>query len=55
MKTDIPTTYSVYYGNLQTPQYRREFVRWLRDNNPVALRKVLADHKLKLEDFGFVV
>jgi len=53
--TDLAKTYSEFYGKILTNGYRREFLRFLRDRYPQALARVLAEHKITLEQFHVIV
>ena len=55
MKFDIPKTYSDFYGKIRGDQYRREYLRFLRDKNPASLARVMKDHNVTLEQFHVVV
>ena len=55
MKFDLPKAYSDFYGKILTNGYRREFLRWLRDNQPAALARVMKDHHVSLAQFHIVV
>lgn len=55
MNYDLGKLYSEFYANIRTEGYRREFIRWLRDNNPAALNRVVKDHKVDLDGFHFVL
>ena len=55
MKFDIPKTYSDFYGKILTNEYRRAYLRFLRDEQPAGLIRVMKDHKVTLEQFHVVV
>ena len=55
MKFDLPAAYSDFYGKILTLRYRREFLRYLRDNQPAALVRVMKDHRVSISQFHIVV
>ena len=55
MKFDVPKAYSDFYGKIRGDQYRREYLRFLRDQQPSGLIRVMKDHKVTLEQFHVVV
>ena len=55
MKFDLPKAYSDFYGKILTNRYRREFLRFLRDNQPAALARVMKDHRITLQQFNVIV
>ena len=52
---DLPKVHSAFYGKILTEQFRREYLRFLRDNYPDSLRQIKKDHKITLEQFHVVV
>ena len=55
MKFDVPKAYSDFYGKIHGDQYRREYLRFLRDKHPASLARVMKDNKVTLEQFHVVV
>ena len=51
---DLSEAYSLMYGKILTPSYRRTFLDWIRTNHPESLARIIHDHKVKIEDYGFV-
>ena len=54
MKYDLSEAYSLMYGKIATASYRRTFLDWIRTNHPQALDRIVHDHKIKIEEYGFV-
>ena len=54
MKFDLSEAYSLMYGKILTAAYRRVFLDWIRTNHPNALARIVKDHKVKIEEYGFV-
>ena len=52
---DLPKIHSAFYGTILTNEFRRTYLRFLRDNYPDSLRQVTKDHKITLEQFHVVV
>ena len=55
MKFDMPKLHSAFYGKIRGDQYRRDYLRFLRDKHPASLARVMKDHKVTLEQFHVVV
>ena len=51
---DLSEAYSLIYGKILTAAYRRVFLDWIRTNHPSALARIVKDHKVNIEDYGFV-
>ena len=51
---DLSEAYSLMYGKILTAAYRRVFLDWIRTNHPNALARIVKDHKVKIENYGFV-
>ena len=54
MKYDLSEAYSLMFSKIQTAAYRRVFLDWIRTNHPNALARIVKDHKVRIEEYGFV-
>ena len=55
MKYDFSEAYSDFYRKIRGDEYRREYLRFLRDKHPVSLARVMKDHNVTLEEFHVVI
>ena len=54
VRYDLSEAYSLMYGKILTAAYRRTFLDWILENHPEALARIIHDHKIRIEEYGFV-